>query len=372
MNIKFIGLKRTIITKMKRIAIVGTMGVPAKYGGFETLVENIIGENANPEIEYTIFCSSKSYKEYPKKYKGANLRFIGLKANGAQSTPYDIVSLIKCWFGKFDCVVILGVSGCIFLPIFRMFYRKNLVINIDGLEHKRDKWGKFARKFLLLSEKMAVKYANYVISDNKGIQDYVTATYNRPSVLIAYGGDHVLRKVSSEKQQEILKKYNLDSDDYAFTVCRIEPENNCHHTLEAFAQSGNKLMFVGNFEHSEYARGLKTKYEKYPNIIIQNAIYDLDILYTLRNNCKWYIHGHSAGGTNPSLVEAMHFGRNILAFNVVYNRETTQGKAYYWNNVDELKALLEDVNLNCGKDMKEIAMKEYVWKCIAEQYESLY
>lgn len=356
----------------KKIAIVGTMGVPAKYGGFETLVENIIGKNASDEVEYTVFCSSKSYKERLSEYKGAKLKYVGLKANGMQSTPYDIISMMKCWFKGFDTVAILGVSGCVFLPIFRLFYRKNLVINIDGLEHRREKWGKFTRKFLLFSEKMAVRFANHVIADNKGIKDYVTETYHKSSALIAYGGDHVMREVAMEKQMDILRKYGLEANDYGFTVCRIEPENNCHNTLEAFAQSGKKLMFVGNFEHSDYAKELRAKYEKYPNIMIQSAIYDLDILYALRNNCKWYIHGHSAGGTNPSLVEAMHFGRNILCYDVVYNRETTQGKAFYWNSVDDLKTLLDDASLDCGKEMKEIAEKEYVWKKIAEEYKKLY
>lgn len=357
---------------MKRVAVIGTMGVPAKYGGFETLVENIIGDNASKNIDYTIFCSSKAYNKQISEYKGAKLKYINLKANGAQSTFYDIISMMKCWFKNFDTVVILGVSGCIFLPIFRMFYRKNIVINIDGLEHKRDKWNNFARFFLLLSEKMAVKYANYVIADNKGIQQYVSDTYNKTSVMIAYGGDHVKRNVSELIQKEILKKYDLVSNEYAFTVCRIEPENNCHHILEAFAQSKMKLMFVGNFGHSDYAIKLKTKYEKYHNIIIHDAIYDLNILYALRNNCKLYIHGHSAGGTNPSLVEAMHFGRTILAYNVIYNRETTQEKAYYWKNVNELKALIEDNTLSCGEEMKRIASKEYIWKLIAQEYEALY
>lgn len=357
---------------MKRVAVVGTMGVPAKYGGFETLVENIIGENASKDIEYTIFCSSKAYKERPKVYKGALLKYVGFKANGAQSTIYDIVSMMRCWGKGYDTVVILGVSGCVFLPIFRWFFKKRLVINIDGLEHRRDKWGKNARKFLLASERKAVKYADVVIADNKGIQDYVTDTYQKPSALIAYGGDHALREVSEQKQQEIIEKYGLKVNEYAFTVCRIEPENNCHLTLEAFAQSGKKLMFVGNFEHSEYAKELRVKYEKFSNIMIQSAIYDLDILYALRNNCRWYVHGHSAGGTNPSLVEAMHFGRTILAYDVVYNRESTQGSAYYWKDVEALKTLLEDDTLDCGSAMKDVAIKEYMWKHIAEQYESLY
>ena len=164
---------------MKQVAIVGIQGVPAKYGGFETLVENIIGDNCSPEVRYTVFCSSKDYTVRMKTYKGTRLKYIPLfHANGAQSTPYDILSMLKCLQG-YDTVVILGVSGCIFLPVFRLFYRKRLVVNIDGLEHQRTKWGKFAKWFLRTSEAMAVRYADVVIADNKGIQNYVEETYQK-------------------------------------------------------------------------------------------------------------------------------------------------------------------------------------------------
>ena len=170
---------------MKKIAIVGCQGVPARYGGFETLVENIIGENCSPEVEYTVFCSALDYKEKLATYKGAKLKYIThFHANGMHSTPYDIESLTKCLRG-FDTVVVLGVSGCIILPLFRIFYRKKLIVNIDGLEHRRAKWGKFAKWFLRTSEAMAVRFADVTIVDNKGIQDYVTEKYHKPSTLIA-------------------------------------------------------------------------------------------------------------------------------------------------------------------------------------------
>ena len=133
---------------MKQIAIVGIQGVPAKYGGFETLVENIIGDNCSPEVRYTVFCSGKDYATRLNTYKNVRLKYIPLfHANGVQSTPYDILSMLKCLHG-YDTVVILGVSGCIFLPVFRLLFRKRLVANIDGLEHRRAKWGKFTRWFL--------------------------------------------------------------------------------------------------------------------------------------------------------------------------------------------------------------------------------
>ena len=137
---------------MKQVAIVGIQGVPAKYGGFETLVENIIGDNCCSEVRYTVFCSGKDYATRMKTYKGAQLKYIPLfHANGMQSTPYDILSMLRCLRG-YDTVIILGVSGCIFLPVFRLLYRKQLIVNIDGLEHRRAKWGKFASCLLYTSD----------------------------------------------------------------------------------------------------------------------------------------------------------------------------------------------------------------------------
>lgn len=355
---------------MKKIAIIGTVGVPASYGGFETLVENIIGDNASDSIEYTVFCSCKSYAEQKLEYKGAKLKYINLKANGAQSTLYDILSMIKTT-NKYDVALVLGVSGCIFLPIFRLWFRNKLIVNIDGLEHRRDKWGKFAKWFLRKSEAMAVHYADVVVADNKGIQDYVTDMYHKDSALIAYGGDHVERYVTEEVQDRVLEEYGVEKDDYAISVCRIEPENNCHVILEAFSKTNKKLIYIGNWERSEYGKALKEKYSKFPNIIIHSPEYNLDTLYALRSNAAMYIHGHSAGGTNPSLVEAMFFGKPILAFDVIYNRATTAEHAYYFKDSESLQKLIKQEKLD-GEVMRTIAQKQYTWKKIASQYEALY
>ena len=356
---------------MKKVAIVGIQGVPAKYGGFETLVENIIGENCSSNIQYTIFCSAKDYEKRMNSYKGAKINYVPFfHANGAQSTPYDILSMMKC-IGRFDTVVILGVSGCLFLPIFRLFYHKRLIVNIDGLEHRRDKWGRFAKWFLRSSEAMAVRCADVIIADNKGIQTYVSETYHRSSELIAYGGDHVMRNVPEAKQTEILDNIKLKRQDYAVSVCRIEPENNCHITLEAFAKCGRELVFIGNWNHSTYGKELKERYGKCSNMHLLESVYDLDMLFTLRKNAGLYIHGHSAGGTNPSLVEAMFFGCPILAFDVIYNRATTFNKAYYFKNSMELITLIAHPHLD-SHIMRLLAEQHYTWKLIAKQYEALY
>lgn len=355
---------------MIKVAIVGTQGVPATYGGFESLVENLLGDNCPEDVKYTVFCSCKDMQEQMMEYKGATLKYIPLKANGIQSVPYDILSMCRCLKG-YDVILVLGVSGGLFFPLFHLLNSKKLIINIDGQEYKRAKWGIFAKWILKISEVLAVKYADVVIADNKGIQDYVTETYHRPSTLIAYGGDHAQRHLTEEKILSTLELYGLQPNGYAITVCRIEPENNCEIVLDAFSRSDKVLVCIGNWNHSKYSKALKDKFRKFRNIKMLDAIYDLDELYVLRSNARLYVHGHSAGGTNPSLVEAMFFGMPIASYDVVYNRETTEHKAYYFKNADDLLRIATSENLDGGQ-MKSIARRRYTWKIISKQYSDLY
>ena len=151
---------------MKKLSIVGTVGLPAKYGGWETIVDHLTKHLSN-KYHMTVFCSSKRYDEKKAEIGGVQLQYVGLDANGIQSIPYDIISIWRSM--KFaDTILILGVSGCIFLPIVKIFRKDiKLVTNIDGLEWKRQKWGRVAKWFLKLSEKLAVKFSDVVVSDNK-------------------------------------------------------------------------------------------------------------------------------------------------------------------------------------------------------------
>jgi glycosyltransferase involved in cell wall biosynthesis len=356
---------------MKKIAIIGTVGIPAKYGGFETLVEYLV-EYLAKDYDITVFCSAKSYYNQPTEYNSAKLEYINLNANGFQSIPYDIISIFKA-LRESDVLLILGVSGCIILPFLRIFSKKRIVINIDGLEWKRDKWNKQAKWFLKYSEKLAVKYADVVISDNKVIQEYVLKEYNIKSEFIAYGADHVAKEKLSD---EIKIIYPFLNEQYAFTVCRIEPENNIHLILDAFAEYKKfNIVIVGNWMNSEYGHKLKEKYAKSKNIFLLDPIYEQNILNQMRSNCSIYIHGHSAGGTNPSLVEAMYLGLPVFAFGVQYNVETTDNKAKYFKNKKELIQLLEITDFtelkNIGCSMKNIAQENYIWRKISQQYSKL-
>lgn len=349
----------------KKVVVIGTVGIPANYGGFESLVENLT-KNKSSDFEYYVFCSSFSYETKLEYHNDARLIYLPIKANGIQSVFYDIVSLWKSVFLKPDVVVVLGVSGCLFLPVYRLLSNSKIVTNIDGLEWRRDKWGKLAKMFLKLSERFAIRYSDVIITDNQAITEYVKDEYSIHSVTIAYGGDHALRNVG----------FSAKSQNYALGLCRIEPENNVAMILEAFSKSTKKIKFIGNWDNSEFGRKLKKKYSRFENIEILNPIYELNELYKIRMGASIYVHGHSAGGTNPSLVEMMHFEKPILAFDCSFNRYSTHNKAHYFSSVDELSKLLsemssEDLVFN-SKEMCRIARDNYTWDEITRKYECEY
>lgn len=358
------------LISMNKIAVIGTAGIPARYGGFETLAHNLIAE-LNNRFELHVYCSAQNYAkdEQVSEFNGAKLHYLPLSANGAQSIIYDIVSIFHALFYA-DTLLILGVPGCTILPLVRLFTRKKIIVNIDGLEWKRDKWNAAAKAFLRFSEFMAVKFANTVVADNKAIQEHVRDSYGASAKLIAYGADHAKNERLSRVE---LTKYPFLRHSYAFKVCRIEPENNIHIVLKAFSELPSKhLVIVGNWEASEYGREMRDAYGSFPHIHLLDPIYDQVVLDRLRSNCYVYLHGHSAGGTNPSLVEAMSLGLPIIAFGVNYNRYTTENQALYFSNSDEIKKLIVSTPflkyVEVGDAMQRIARTRYTWKVVAHQY----
>ena len=356
------------------VSIVGTQGIPGKYGGFETLVEQLTAEIPNDQscrpIEYKVFCSSTDLKQKQKRCGRAKLYYTPLSANGISSIPYDCISLFRA-MGRSHCILLLGVSGAIFLPFVRFFTNTRIVTNIDGLEWKREKWGGFARWFLHLSERIAVRFSHCIIADNKAIQQHAEESYGCNAELIAYGYNHAMRDISETDQLASLDKFGVEPHKYNLSICRIEPENNCHLILEAAALSGAKLLFIGNWERSKYGRELKAKYSTYQNIIISNPVYDLDTLFALRRYAMRYIHGHSAGGTNPSLVEAMIFGNEIAAYDVVYNRFTTNELGLFFDTAENLSNILKQESKK-SPELTKLAQERYNWDIIRMEYENLF
>ncbi|NHZ86297.1 MAG: DUF1972 domain-containing protein, partial [Planctomycetia bacterium] len=297
---------------MKKLSIIGTVGVPPQLGGFENFAYFLV-KYLSDNYSITVFCSSKHYKNREKKYFSAKRFFIPLRANGFQSIPYDIISIIISIFIS-DTLLILGVSGCLILPIIKPFHQKKIIVSMGGLEWKRDKWSRLAKWYLKFSEKCAVKFADIIVSDNVIIQDYIKIKYGKESKLIEYGGNHSIHIKPTNRNSQIfsfLKGY------YTLAISRIEPENNCNLILQAFSELKNmKLVYIGNWDKNKYSKTLKEKYKDCENLILLDAIYDINVLNLIRSNCTIYVHGHSVGGTNPTLVEAMYVGLPILAYDV--------------------------------------------------------
>lgn len=354
-----------------RISIIGIAGLPARYGGFETLAENLV-KHLGDRFDFTVYCSSFLYRDRPQVYNGASLIYLPLRANGIMSIFYDIVAIFHA-LKHADLLLILGVSGTVILPVVRVLTRKSVVVHIDGIEWKRQKWNLIARAYLKLSEAIAVRFATRVISDNEVIQGYVKERYGKDSVLIEYGGDHA----SYADREDYLGEFPFMRERYALSVCRVEPENNVHIILDAFSRIREfPLVIIGNWHGNKYGRQLLKKYLTFKHIHLIDAIFDQRKLDALRSNCNLYIHGHSAGGTNPSLVEAMSLGLPVIAFDVSFNRATTEDRAIYFRDRDDLmriiKGFTDSERQKISFHMKEIALRRYTWQTTSAKYSNLF
>ena len=358
----------------KKIEIIGTVALPAKYGGFETLASHLV-KQLSSKYDFTVYCSAKKYgkEERLSSYEGAKLEYINLEANEIQSIPYDTISILKA-IQKNEILLILGVAGAWIFPLIRLFTNKKIIVSIDGIEWKRDKWSLLAKLYLWWSEKIAVKFSHIDISDNESIQDYTAYRYKTLSKVIEYGADHTLMVTPEGKDFE---NYPFLKNNYAVKVCRIEPENNVHLVLEAFKNCPSRqLVIVGNWNNSNYGKELKSQYNSFENICLLDPIYNQREIDLIRGNASLYIHGHSAGGTNPSLVEAMYLGLPVISFDVSYNKTTTENKAIYFSTTEDLLNLINsyapDQLKQLGNEMKKIATRRYTWNIIAKKYDLLF
>ena len=352
------------------LAIVGIRGIPNNYGGFETLAEYLV-EYLSKDIDITVYCSSKDMDGSLKTYKGAHLKYIPVTSHGSLGILYDSIALIQAVI-KYDKVLFLGFGGGFVMPFLKN-YRSKIILNIGGLDWKRNKWSALAQKVIRMAEALLVMNSGEIISDNIGIQDYILNTYGRNSSLIAYGGDQAMKK---KVTPDALKIYSFLKGEYAFSVTRIQPDNNIDMILDAFRnQNEMPLVMVGNWNNSSYGVKTRLKYHNREKLILLDAIYDREKLDVLRSNCTIYIHGHSAGGTNPSLVEVMFLGLPVFAYASGYNEYTSENKALYFKDLQELIYLIRNYKQldlkGIGKELEIIARRSYRWEIIAEKYKEL-
>lgn len=360
-------------TKNDRIsaAILGSVGVPAQYGGFETLAENLVYYHRDhvENVDLTVYCSSVSYDKKSTSFETATLRYVPLNANGKSAMFYDMWSLIDAAFRGTDVVILLGHGGSFVIPILKLVTNTRFITNIDGIEWRREKWSGLARAIIRKSEAFAVRYSHLVIADNDAIREYVVENFHQGCEVITYGGDNACRATPDPAAVASLPA------SYALALCRIEPENNVAMILEAFAGLDVPLVFVGNWDKSDYGRDLKSRYKNNPNITIHDPVYEPRDLRAIRDKASMYVHGHSAGGTNPSLVEMMHFDIPVLANDCSFNRHTTEEKARYFKSAAELaegvRSMSPQTAAQIGADMGEIARRRYTWDQIGRAYFAL-
>jgi len=356
-----------------RFAILGTRGIPAQYGGFETFAEKLSIGLRQRGVAVTVFCEAQQ-SVARNSFNGVHLRYVAVPPLGPLKTIlYDVLCL---WSARkdFDVVYMLGYGAAPFCLIPR-FYKTSVWINPDGLEWTRAKWGIVARMYLRLMEWMCLWTSNRIIADADAIAASLKQRYGTVShaTVIPYGCE-----IIQESAIDPVLEWGLTHNGYYLVVCRLEPENHILEMLQAFQASKSKkcLIVVGNHAiQTQYVRQLLAV--KDTRIRLVGPQYDQAKLSALRFHSFGYFHGHSVGGTNPSLLEAMGCGNLIFAHDNPFNRETLGQCGLFFANSRELTEAIE--HAECGGDevselrhaAKVRAETHYQWADIVSRYWTL-
>lgn len=382
---------------MKNIFIIGSKGIPAKYGGFETFVEKLTEGQQNKNIKYHVSCLSDNYKEF--QHNGARCFNIKVPNIGpAKAVYYDIAALkesikyIKENNIKNSIVYILACRIGPFVGYYKKQLKRlggTLIVNPDGHEWKRAKWNKAIRQYWKISEKYMVKHADLLICDSKNIEKYIKDDYKQykpKTTFIAYGADTEKSKLD-DNDSDLLQWYKekgIKNKEYYLVVGRFVSENNYETMITEFMKSKTNKDFVliTNVEQNKFYEELrkKTNFDKDKRIKFVGTVYNQELLKKIRENAYGYFHGHEVGGTNPSLLEALATTELNLLLDVGFNREVGMDGALYFNKengnladlIDKLDNIDEEDMKILGCKAKERIEKEYTWDKIVSSYENLF
>lgn len=387
----------------KHIYIIGSKGIPAKYGGFETFVEKLTECQKSNDIQYHVACMQENSKQSNIStkhfnYNGADCFNIAVPSIGpARAIFYDIASLnyaIELATKNNDEEPIFYILACRIGPFIGQIKKKlnkingKLFVNPDGHEWLREKWSKPVRKYWKESERLMVKYADLLICDSKNIEKYIKTDYNKytpQTKYIAYGTD-TKKSLLSKENDRVVNWFNnndLELNKYYLVVGRFVPENNYEIMIKEFMKSDTKKNFVliTNVEKNKFFEKLKhkTEFDKDPRIKFVGTVYDQELLKFIRENAFAYIHGHEVGGTNPSLLESLSSTSLNLLLNVGFNKEVGRDGALYWEKYDNLHQILNkleepieyEIVMESTKN-KEHIVKEFSWDFIVKEYEKLF
>ncbi|MBZ2079829.1 glycosyltransferase family 1 protein [Streptococcus parasanguinis] len=380
---------------MQHVFIIGSRGLPAQYGGFETFVDQLVSHQVSPDIQYHVACLSNDQAYQHFDYKGVDCFTIKApKLGPARVIAYDMMAinyalkLIKKQGIEQPIFYVLGNTIGAFVAPFASKIHKiggRFYINPDGLEWKRAKWAKPIQAYLKYSEKIMTRHADLVISDNPGIESYIKEAYPwSKTTYIAYGTDLSPTSLNSQdnKVREFYQKWQTQEKNYYLILGRFVPENNYETAIREFMASSTKrdLVIICNQEGNPYFEELRarTGFDQDPRVKFVGTVYDQDLLKYIRKEAFAYIHGHEVGGTNPGLLEALAQTDLNLVLGVSFNQTVAKDSAQYWTKetgnlahlIDQVDPL-EDVS-EWGQRAKANMKQNFTWEKIVGEYEELF
>ena len=358
-----------------RIAMMGTRGVPAAYGGFETAIEEIGTRLAARGHEVLVYCRGSQAKP-DREYRGMQLVHLpALKSKSLETlshTGFSTLHLLT--HRKPDALFVFNAANAPFLPFLR-WGRAPIAVHVDGLEWLRGKWGPNGKRYYRWAEQSSVKRADALIADAAGIADYYRHEFDVDTRLIAYGAT-----IIAEPAADRLPEMDVERHEYHVVVARFEPENHVLEIVEGYAASDAKrpLVVVGKAPYAaEYTDRIAAAAASDPRIRMVGGVYDQELLDQLYANALSYLHGHSVGGTNPSLLRAMGAGTLTLAWDVGFNREVLGSAGRFFTDSESLARELAAVEASpaeavaIGATLRDRAREHYDWDRVTDEYERL-
>jgi glycosyltransferase involved in cell wall biosynthesis len=358
-----------------RIAVLGTRGVPANYGGFETCAEEVSVGLVERGHDVTVYCRRGNASGDPAQYKGVRLRYpphIERKSLG--TLTHTLAATWDAMRQRFDVLLYFNAATAPAALLAKLARRAPVVLNVDGLEWRRRKWGPVGRTYYVVAEWLSTKVADRVISDSMAIQRYYVERWKTPSTFVPYGA-----RVEGAERPEILREYGLEPGSYFFVASRLEPENNADLTVDAFARvaTDKRLVIAGAANYrSRFVEELRRRAD--PRVMFLGPVYRPGHIRELHCGALAYVHGNEVGGTNPALLKALGYGNCVLALDVPFNAEVVGDAALlYRKDADHLAAVMRrvlaepDLARRLGERARQRIRETYQWEHVVAGYEQV-
>lgn len=358
-----------------KLAILGTRGIPARYGGFETFAEELSTRLAERGHEVTVYCRSKNSPYKDKLYKGVKLIVLPtIRQKYFDTVVHTFLSMLHSSLLSFDLLLVCNAANSLFCIFPRLLNRK-VLLNVDGIERQRRKWGLPGKAWYRIGEFLSVRFPDGMITDARVIEDYYLKRYGKKSHMIPYGA-----QTEREESTDLLKGFQLEDDGYILYVSRLEPENNADLVIKAFeaVQTDKKLAIVGD---APYARDYKRNLMKTrdPRIIFTGYVFGRGYRQ-LQSHAYCYVHATEVGGTHPALLDGMALGRWVLANGTPENMEVLGdgGIVYQKNDLCDLREKLSYVIDHPGdratfsEKARQRISRFYTWELVTDRYERLF